>query len=616
MRQERFTKGRLFSVKQIISEAIKASADIRAVAMYYRVYRWRLLSLIFLSLIAAIPPLLTPLLMQTVIDKAYPARDYRLLVWVGVGLSSLIILSRAFSVMSGYLFTYVKNCLQYRLSFRVISALQRLPQSYREEHGKGGLLVRADRDVQAVVQSVTQLVPDIATLIFSFLVALALMMRLNPGITLFVLAFVPVNYLVVGQLTSKLMGLNKAAFFVTDQITTFVGETIEGTTIARLFSLNRLRRRKLRILLRKRLQLAFASWKASAFWGQLAGLVGSAWGAIVLGVGWYLVFSGRLKLGQAVALGMYIGMLTRPFDRLAMLYKVLLMDSVAAGRLLEILHGGQAATQTGAKKVLSAPPRQYELRGLSFGYKEEHLVLHNINLSLRAGQTVVVVGPTGEGKSTLLRILCGLDDKYSGQFLIDNNDFRDIDRDSYLHRVSWVPQTHFFFSDSIHDNLCPHDGFPIMDRLHGYAAALGLDSVIDATPEGYDTKLGEQGVRFSVGQYQKLAAMRAILKDASILLLDEVAASMDIESERRLLQGIISLRSPDCLTVLVTHHISITVEPWVDEIIVLVNGRIAEKGSSAQLREKGGFYHNWLSLIQEPSGKIQYNYTQPTELIS
>ncbi|HUU16601.1 MAG TPA: hypothetical protein VMW72_05585 [Sedimentisphaerales bacterium] len=143
-----------------------------------------------------------------------------------------------------------------------------------------------------------------------------------------------------------------------------------------------------------------------------------------------------------------------------------------------------------------------------------------------------------------------------------------------------------------------------------------MASVIDATPEGYDTKLGDQGVRLSVGQYQKLAAMRAILKDASILLLDEVAASMDIESERKLLQGIISLRPPDCLTVLVTHHIPITVEPWVDDIIVLVNGRIAEKGSSAQLWERGGFYHHWLSLIQEPSGKIQSRYTQHSELVS
>jgi len=208
-----------------------------------------------------------------------------------------------------------------------------------------------------------------------------------------------------------------------------------------------------------------------------------------------------------------------------------------------------------------------------------------------------------------------LDDRYSGRFLVDGHDLRDIDHDSYLRCVSWAPQTPFFFSDSIRDNLCPRNGFPT-DRLHGYAAALGLDSVIDATPEGYDTKLGDQGVRLSVGQYHKLTAMRAILKDASILLLDEVAASMDIESERGLLQGIISLRSPDCLTVLVTHHIPITVEPWVDDIIVLVNGRIAEKGSSAQLWEKGGFYHHWLSLIQEPSGKIQRRYAQPSELIS
>lgn len=124
------------------------------------------------------------------------------------------------------------------------------------------------------------------------------------------------------------------------------------------------------------------------------------------------------------------------------------------------------------------------------------------------------------------------------------------------------------------------------------------------------------GLCKAVGQYQKLAAMRAILKDASILLLDEVAASMDIESERKLLQGIISVRSPDCLTVLVTHHISITTEPWIDEIIVLAGGRIIERGSYSQLREKRGFYHHWLNLIQAPSASRQSPYTQHSNLIS
>ncbi len=592
----RFRPGRRPPLKQMATETRQAFGNIRTVAVHCHLYRWYLLGLALLAALAAVPPLLTPWLAQILIDKAYPARNYHLLVGLGVGLLFLGILASIISTLSGYLSTYVRNHLQYRLSFRVVSALQRIPPSSREEHGAGGLLVRADRDVQVVAQSVTQLLPQIATLLVTFLAALGMMLRLHLGITLVVLAAVPAYYWIIGHLTSKLVTLSRATMATTDQITTFVGETIEGAEIARLFALNRLRRRTLRQLLRERLCFAFTSWRAGAFWGQLAVLVTKGWGAALLAGGWYLVFSDRLQLGQAVALGMYIGVLIQPFTQLGGLYQSLLMDSVAAGRVIEILRWNHGAPQPQPQKVLAAPPQKYELRGLSFGYQQGHACLHGIDLCLRAGQTVAVVGPTGGGKSTLMRILCGLEDRYSGQFLIDGYDLRDLDRDSYLRHVAWVPQTHFFFSVSVRDNLCPRNGSTTTDHLRHYAGALGLSTMIDSTPEGYDTRLGEKGIRLSVGQYQKLAVVRAMLKEPSVLLLDEAAASMDIESERKLLQGIIELRSPQCLTVLVTHHISVTTEPWIDEIVVLADGRIIERGSCAQLWEKGGFYHHWLSL--------------------
>lgn len=197
----------------------------------------------------------------------------------------------------------------------------------------------------------------------------------------------------------------------------------------------------------------------------------------------------------------------------------------------------------------------------------------------------------------MLRILCGLEDRYQGRFMVDGQDLRGIDRDSYLRYVSWVPQSTFFFSGPIRANF-PGDGSLTAEHLRRCACVLGLDAVIDSMPEGFDTRLGRGGVRLSAGQYQKLAALRAVLKDAPILVLDEATASMDVESERKLLRGILSLRPPEGLTLLVTHHICVTTESWVDEILVLVDGHIAEKGTWAELSEKRGLYHHWLSLSQ------------------
>jgi ABC-type bacteriocin/lantibiotic exporter with double-glycine peptidase domain len=294
----------------------------------------------------------------------------------------------------------------------------------------------------------------------------------------------------------------------------------------------------------------------------------------------------------------------------ALLYQSLLADSVAARRLLEILDASAAPVPHIRQTVLRVLPRRYELHQLSFGYTEQRLCLRNLDLCLRAGQTIAVIGPTGGGKSTLLRILCGLEDRYQGRFLVDGHDLSGINRDSYLRYVSWVPQSPFFFSGPIRGNL-PGNGSLTAQHLRKCTAVLGLDTAIDGLPEGFDARLGSAGIRLSAGQYQKLAVLRAILKDAAVLLLDEPTASLDIESERKLLQGVLALRRPDCLTVLVTHHIPLTVEPWIDEIVVLVNGSIAERGSSAELREQGGFYHHWLDLcrgttqdIPAPSGPI------------
>lgn len=596
LQQERFGVRMVSALRRTIAETKGAIACIGAVAIYCYSYRYRFLLLALLSPILSIPPLLTPLIMQLLIDKAYPARDFRLFGWLCAALLALRMLPSLLTPVSGYLSKYIENMLHYKLCFRVFNAIQRLPQSYREEHSSGVFLERATRDVGSVTRNITQLVPQIVRIAFTFLAAIFLMLRLNIGISLLILAVVPVNYLITARLARRLRSLCEAERATDEKITTFTSETIEGAMIARLFYLSRFRRKKLKQLLREHLRIVFATWRASTFWGQLGGLISITWGMVLLCGGWYLVFTNRLQLGEAVALGMYVNILARPFQQLARVYETLMTSSVSARRVLEILNARHSAVQGGAQKALVMPPRHFELHKVSFAYKEGQACLCDLDLCLKAGRTVAVVGPSGAGKSTLIRILSGLDDRYQGRFLVDGYDFREINHYSYLHHVSLVPQTTFFFSDSIRNNLCSGNGSISTESLQKYASILGLDEVISSTPEGYDTKLGSDGIRLSAGQYQKLAVFRAILKDASVLLLDEVTSSMDIESERKLLQGIVALRPQGCVTLLVTHNIAITTEPWIDEIIILVNGRIAERGSCAELREKRGFYHHWLSL--------------------
>lgn len=583
-------------LRRILVDTGRAIACMRRAARYCRSYRYRLWLLATLVPIQSIPPLLTPVVMQLMIDKAYPARDYRLFGWLCAATAALAIVPSLLSCISDYMMTYVNSLVEYRLSFQVLDAIQRAPQSYREGHGTGMFLERARNDVHSIPQSVTNLVPQMVTIVFTFCVAIPLMLRLDAEITLLVLAMVPLNYLITARLTHILLSLNEAGRVIEERITTFTSETIEGATIARVFSLGRYRRKKLKLLLRDRLRITFAAWRASVFWGQVASMVGTLWGMLLLCGGWYLVFINRLQLGEAVALGMYVSVLTRPFQQLAGVYQALMTNSVAARRVFEILSVQSGAGSGTPQRALAAVPRDLELRQVSFGYEEGRPCLRDLNLHLHSGQTVAVIGPSGAGKSTLMRILAGLDDRYDGLFLVNGQDLRQISHDSYLRHVSLVPQTTFFFSDSIRENVCAGDGSTSRRNLPRYARILGLNEMIDALPGGYDTRLGSGGVRLSVGQYQKLAALRAIWKHAPLLLLDEVTSSMDLDSERELLKGLVTLRPQDSVVVLVTHHIAITMEPWVDEIVVIVDGRITEQGSSAALCERRGFYYQWLSL--------------------
>ncbi len=233
-----------------ISNLTASIACIRSLAMYGYSYRYRLLLLALLSPLLSVPRLFTPLIMQPLIDKAYPARDFRLFGWLCAALLTLRLLPNVLASISQYLSTHVHNMLHYRLCLRVFNAIQRLPQSYREQHGSGMFLERAVRDVSAVSSSMTRLLPEMVTVAFTFLAAIPLMLRLNVRITLLVLAIVPVNYVITVCLSRRLRALHETRRKVDEKITTFTSEAVEGATIARLFALGHAHRQSLKQLLR------------------------------------------------------------------------------------------------------------------------------------------------------------------------------------------------------------------------------------------------------------------------------------------------------------------------------------------------------------------------------
>jgi ABC-type bacteriocin/lantibiotic exporter with double-glycine peptidase domain len=233
---------------------------------------------------------------------------------------------------------------------------------------------------------------------------------------------------------------------------------------------------------------------------------------------------------------------------------------------------------------------------VTFSYPESNWELKDLSLDLRVGTSTVVIGATGSGKTTLLRLLAGTYDTYQGDIRADRVSLKDADLTSYLQNVAMVMPENFFFSGSIMENMMIARPHLTEDDVKHTAQTLGLHEWLESLSHGYDTLLGVGGIRLSSGQMQKISVLRALLKEPTILLLDEITSAMDVESERKVLDGLVALRPNDCITVITTHRLTLAAEPWVDHIVVLDDGVVREQGPPKQLYDTHGKYYELMNL--------------------
>jgi ABC-type bacteriocin/lantibiotic exporter with double-glycine peptidase domain len=302
-------------------------------------------------------------------------------------------------------------------------------------------------------------------------------------------------------------------------------------------------------------------------------VVGGSGFFIIFGA-WYFVFTERLQLGQVVALGMYLSMITNPFRRIAEIYRTLMNGSVSAQRLGDILSNENI--QTERRHRLNGRIEKVECHNLNYSYGEKEDCLRGVDFSVCRGETTAIVGHSGAGKSTLLRILAGLEDSYSGSIKVNGIEIKHIMAGSYFTQIAIVPQESFFFADTLVGNLSFSGSQVSICKIHSYAQILGIGDIIADLKDVEAIKFGSEGRGFSVGQFQKLSTLRAMLKKASLILLDEITSSIDIESQKKLLRGVAELKHPECITFLVTHDVSIIDEKTVDRVIIMDKGRVVK----------------------------------------
>lgn len=511
---------------------------------------------------------------------------------LGVCLAILLlaVLHRLAATASQFLLVRAGWSLVHQLRCDVSDHVHRLSLAYHDRSQVGDSLYRIAYDTHAAQSLLTNALVPMCTAAATLIGIILIMLRLDVWLALTTVAMIPVFWGLIHRFgksieahsqryherESKLVSAAQESLSSIRIIQAFTQEPAVAVAFNQLGQESRTTNQRLTTV-----QLLFS---ASVSLTMAAGT------AIVVWLGSQAALAGRLTVGDILVFLAYLGMVYQPLNSFSQGMNIYHLAKTQLQRVFELLDVPIAvADRPGALQPAEVRGR-LQFCDVEFGYSPERTVLHAINLTIEPGQTVGVVGRTGEGKSTLAALLLRFFDPDSGKIMLDGRDFRGLKLDWLRRQVSVVLQDAVLFSTTIAENIAV--GRPDASRAEIEAAAreAQADEFIRALPQGYDTMLGERGVNLSGGQRQRLAIARAFLKDAPILILDEPTSALDTETEAALLESLRRLMNGRT-TVIIAHRLS-TLEQ-ADLVLVLDDGRIIEQGSRDELLSRDSAFRRF-----------------------
>jgi ATP-binding cassette, subfamily B, multidrug efflux pump len=478
---------------------------------------------------------------------------------------------------------------EYDLRNDFFAALQRMHLGYFQHTRTGDLMSRATNDLSAVRMMIGPAVMYASSTGLTFIVAIALMVSINPWLTALALVPLPFVSIVVRYFGAAIHHRFEKIQEQLSDISAVTQESLAGVRVVRAygqeaFEIERFRRANEEYVVRNR-----ALIRLQGMYFPSMGLLMGIGSLLVLWIGSREVIAGRMTIGELVAFNTYLMMLGWPMIAFGWVTNLLQRGLASWKRMLDVLDAKPAITD---EHVPASPIRKIqgaiEFRHLTFRYGDVD-VLHDVSLTIPAGTTTAIVGATGSGKSTLISLLPRLHEAPPGTVFIDGVDVREIPLATLRGAIGFVAQEPFLFSASVADNIA--FGIPEPVRSHAViedaAATARLDKDIETFPNGYDTLVGERGITLSGGQKQRTAIARALVISPAILVLDDALSAVDTHTEEEILQRL-SRVMRQRTSLIVSHRVS-TVR-GADQIVVLEHGHVAESGTHEALVRHGGLY--------------------------
>lgn len=512
--------------------------------------------------------------------------DFALIGRILATVLCIYIASSALSLVQGWLMTGVTQRVCYRLRRQIIEKIDRMPLAYFERVSTGDVMSRVTNDVdtlgQSLNQSVTQLISSVAQLIGVSVQMLSISVALA-GVTFLTIPLSLLGVVLVVRTSQRHFRRQQVFLGSANGI---IEESFAGQTLIQAY--NRAER-ALGEFDEVNEKLYESGWRAQFLSGvmqPIIGLVGNLGYVAVVMMSAFLMISGRITVGNAQAFFQYIRNFTQPITQLSQVSNMLQMLAAAAERIFEFLDEDEEDDPAPLSESLRATG-SVEFDHVRFGYIPEKTVIHDFNCSVEPGQTVAIVGPTGAGKTTLMKLLMRFYDVNSGSIRVNGADVRSLPREDLRSNFAMVLQDTWLFKGSIRENI-RYGNIEADDAMVEAAARTALaDHFIRTLPGGYDFELNEDASNVSQGQRQLITIARALLADRPILILDEATSNVDTRTEERI-QRAMDILMAGRTSFVIAHRLS-TIRS-ADVILVLRDGDIVESGSHEELLARGGFY--------------------------